>query len=128
MAEECEQAAVEACVRREPLSCFGAYRAGRYAAIDELRRLTQRRRRRPLTHVSWPVDDDGCALDFPEEDGGVLERVDDRQTLTAWASKRSVNTQRAVALVLSGLTFEQAAAEIGVSPSRLSQYWRSGPA
>lgn len=53
MAEECRSAALERIVRSKPEDSGAAFTMGRYAAIDELRRLAGRSRSAPQ-QVPWP--------------------------------------------------------------------------
>lgn len=117
-AEEAEGAALERIARDRPTSTAQAYRQGRWAAIDELRVLTTRRRKGLIVHeVPWPACD-GDPLDFAEP---VVE-VGDR--IMEWADRQPDRVQRLVVRILDGATWAEAGRAEGISESRVSQLLR----
>ncbi len=66
-AEECDAAALERIVRYPPSGVIEAFRQGRWAAHDELRRLTGGRSTRArVRQVSWPSFE-GLPVDFAQD-------------------------------------------------------------
>ena len=113
MAEEAESAALEAFVRRSPTTTLEAFRAGRSAALDELRRLSHgRSSHRPIL---VGMAEHGCI-----EPG--YEQVDAAVTLAS-VLRREVRPrqQRVLAQVADGDTGVEIAADMGVWPSEVSR-------
>jgi hypothetical protein len=112
--EECESAALEAICRRRPGSTLAAYRAGRAAAIDELRRLTHVRRLVPEHSVPLGFHDAPVRRDGFDE-------IDEGDALARWVARLDERERRIVGVLLEGGTGEDCARELGVDPSRIVQ-------
>jgi len=122
-AEECEAAARERLVRQGCTTTLEAYRQGRWAAQDELRRLSRSRVSEARAEAAWPRDEHGEPIDFGADDLD-LARADDRLLILDWADMQPPRIRRIVAHVLLGHTWQEAAAAEGISPSRVSQLMR----
>jgi hypothetical protein len=112
MAEECGSAALEALARHPRATEYEAFRQGRSAALDEFRRLTGWRRnvtaRTVWADPDMPVDEPGYAA---VEDADAESRFD--------LTRLTVRERQAVRLLVMGFTGREAAAIMGVDPSRI---------
>jgi DNA-directed RNA polymerase specialized sigma24 family protein len=125
MREECEGAALLALARYKPTTAHEAFWMGRYAALDELRRLSGGRRGGPR-YVKVPLLEDHEPPDEAElEAQAELEaRAVQRERILRWAAHRTPRTREVVEAMLEGRTGEQAARHVGLDPSRVSQLLR----
>lgn len=121
--EELVGAALERLARRPCESTFEAYRQGRAAAIDELRRLTGGRRyaagRAEARRVRSVVLD-------PERHAGPrpFDEVEDADAFDRWSARYSSRQRAILRVVAHGGTLDEAARCLRVSPGRVSQLLR----
>jgi len=116
--EEVEQAAVERLVRRPCLTTAVAYRQGRMAALDELRRLTAWRSHGagvkcvPLLEV------------HDRAEGDSSEQVDDADQIERFAARFDARRAQIIRRAAQGVSLQAIAAELGIDASRVSQLLR----
>jgi len=113
--EEVEQAAVERLVTRPCLTTAVAYRQGRSAAIDELRRLTAWRshgagvRQVPLSEEHEPPS------------RSDLDAVDDADQVDRYAAQFDERRALIIRRAAQGVMLRAIAAELHVDPARVTQ-------
>lgn len=117
-AAECESAALEQLARRPPHDALLAFRQGRLAALDELRRLSGWRRDAHATLV--PLTDHDPGRPEPGYDA-----VETRMMIASLPLGRlTVRERQAFTAVAAGMNGVEAAALLGLSPSRITLLMR----
>lgn len=101
-------------MRNPPTTTLEAFKAGRSAAIDEMRRLTGDRRSTRRTALV-PLAHD--VLDERDDFDAVL----DRHEIARWARGQRPRARQIAALLSLGLNGRQIAAALGVDPSIVSR-------
>jgi RNA polymerase sigma factor (sigma-70 family) len=118
IAAECEEAAVEEVVRRQVVDVGDAWRVGRTAAIDEIRRLTHHRRTGPRVTL-WPLE----FHDEPADEPG-FRATDEADALRRRMRRLSKREAEVVAHLAAGMSNREVARRLGVDPSRVTQIKR----